>query len=511
MRKILFFIAALLFGIIQAHALDYIGIMKRLFLTILLFLCVVSGRAEFFSATNSQGLELWYYLLSDSTVMLWGSDTTSDDDGAHWDIHNYSYITCDTLFVPEIATYQEKDYKVTQIGKWGAFNYINSLTTIYLPKTLELIGDSMIYSEYTEDGGSVADMHEKDVSTAFINSPNLRSILVDNENPYYTSVDGVLYTKDLKTLIAYPEGIINDTLTIVDGCKHIGRFAVYENPHVKVIDFPNSLKSIGVQAFSKMTSTIRSIFIRDSVEVIGYRAFRIYISTPLDTLHLGEGIKRINPTALPAAKNTYCYAKEPTDNAPLHISADYVTLYVPRQNLLAYQQHPEWGKCKDIRPIEPPIVTGVDIAEVSWVQNFSATGYVWTLYTDEARTQRFMSLTFDANGHLTHIDINSSHMPERMPALYHEDGEEEKRFAEYYSFTISGLSPDTKYYYTRQSLKGTEVIDEETGSFETLSDQPTGLKGYESVTQTPQKFIEKGQVLIRSGKETYNVQGLQVE
>jgi sugar/nucleoside kinase (ribokinase family) len=62
---------------------------------------------------------------------------------------------------------------------------------------------------------------------------------------------------------------------------------------------------------------------------------------------------------------------------------------------------------------------------VSWVQNFSATGYVWTLYTDEAKTQRFMSLAFDANGHLTHIDLNSGHMPARMPALYHEDGEEE--------------------------------------------------------------------------------------
>lgn len=483
--------------------------MKRVLLSILLLLCVVSGRAEFFSATNSQGLLLWYRILTDSTVMLWGNDTT-DDDGAYWNPNNYAYITNDTLCIPEIATYKEKEYKVTQIGKWGAFNYINSLTTIYLPKTLELIGDSMIYSEYTEDGGSVADMHEKDVSTAFINSPNLRSILVDNENPFYTSVDGVLYTKDLKTLIAYPEGIINDTLTIVDGCKHIGRFAVYENPHVKVIDFPNSLKSIGVQAFSKMTSTIRSIFIRDSVEVIGYRAFRIYIYTPLDTLHLGEGIKRINPTALPAAKNTYCYAKEPTANAPLHISADYVALYVPRQSLLAYQQHKEWGKCQHILPIEPPIVTGVDTAEVSWVQNFSATEYVWTLYTDEAKTQRFMTLTFDANGHLTHIDINSGHMPARMPALSNEDGEEEKRFAEYYSFTISGLSPETKYYYTRQSFNGTEVIDEETGSFETLSNDPTGIKN-NGLSSEPQKMIKDGRVLIRNGKETYGLMGDCVE
>ena len=154
-------------------------------------------------------------------------------------------------------------------------------------------------------------------------------------------------------------------------------------------------------------------------------------------------------------------------------------------------------------------MTGVDTASVSWVQNFSATGYVWTLYTDEAKTQRFMSLTFDANGHLTHIDINSSHMPERMPALYNEDGEEEKRFAEYYSFTISGLSPETRYYYTRQSMNGTTVIDEETGSFKTLSNDPTGIKN-NGFSSEPQKIIKDGRVLIRNGK-TYTATGAEIK
>ena len=120
-----------------------------------------------------------------------------------------------------------------------------------------------------------------------------------------------------------------------------------------------------------------------------------------------------------------------------------------------------------------------------------------------------MSLTFDANGHLTHIDINNGHMPARMPALSNEDDENgtEKRFAEYYSFTISGLSPETKYYYTRQSMKGTEVIDEETGSFETLSDETTGLGEQESTLSIPKKIIENGQILIRSEKKIYTLQG----
>ena len=127
-------------------------------------------------------------------------------------------------------------------------------------------------------------------------------------------------------------------------------------------------------------------------------------------------------------------------------------------------------------------------------------------YLDEAKTQRFMSMTFDAIGHLTNIDFGSNLAPKRAPALYNGE-DEENRYVEYYSFTITGLSPDTKYYYTRQSLNGTEVIDEESGSFTTQQDEHTGLKSYESGTSAPQKFIKNGQVLIRSGKRTYDVQG----
>ena len=101
-------------------------------------------------------------------------------------------------------------------------------------------------------------------------------------------------------------------------------------------------------------------------------------------------------------------------------------------------------------------------------------------------------------------------MPARMPALYSENGEEEKRFAEYYSFTISGLSPETKYYYTRQSMKGTEVIEEETGSFETQSNEPTGIKN-NGLFSEQQKIIKDGRVLIRNGKETYGLMGDCVE
>ena len=121
-----------------------------------------------------------------------------------------------------------------------------------------------------------------------------------------------------------------------------------------------------------------------------------------------------------------------------------------------------------------------------------------------------MSMTFDAIGHLTNIDFGSNLAPKRAPALYNGE-DEENRYAEYYSFTITGLSPDTKYYYTRQSLNGDEVIDEENGSFKTQNDEVTGLKNYETETSAPQKFIKNGQMFIIHDGKTYSVTGQEVK
>ena len=259
--------------------------------------------------------------------------------------------------------------------------------------------------------------------------------------------------------------------------------------------------------------TIETLIIKDSVSYIDMYGIDCW---GLKYLTLGKGVDTICSHFVESDSilNLYCRSITPPiwkQDKRKDFLSDYLIntaiVHVPRSSLHLYQQAEGWKEFTTILPIEPPIVTGVDTASVSWVQNFSATGYMWTLYTDEAKTQRFMSLTFDANGHLMNIDINSGHMPARMPTLYSEDGEEEKRFAEYYSFTISGFSPETRYYYTRQSMNGTEVIDEETGSFETLSNETTGLNPCNGFPSYPQKIIKDGSVYILHQEKKYSLDG----
>ena len=71
-------------------------------------------------------------------------------------------------------------------------------------KPVSAVGDfTMNTDEYVEVIHIGKDVKYID-ETSFFYCKELRAIEVDETNKYYTSVDGVLYTKDMKTLLSYP-------------------------------------------------------------------------------------------------------------------------------------------------------------------------------------------------------------------------------------------------------------------------------------------------------------------
>ena len=69
-----------------------------------------------------------------------------------------------------------------------------SLEEINIPKNVELL----------------------DTSTVFEGCSSLKTINVDENNNTYCSVDGVLYSKDMKSLEAYPEGKTDETYRLTE-------------------------------------------------------------------------------------------------------------------------------------------------------------------------------------------------------------------------------------------------------------------------------------------------------
>ena len=87
-----------------------------------------------------------------------------------------------------------------------------------------------------------------DSSPLFFECRKLQNIFVDEKNPNYTSVDGVLFNKDKTMLMSYPQGRGGDYV-IPDTVTSIYETAFYGNPTITEIYMPDSITDISSAAF----------------------------------------------------------------------------------------------------------------------------------------------------------------------------------------------------------------------------------------------------------------------
>ena len=85
----------------------------------------------------------------------------------------------------------------------------------------------------------------------FSDMAELFEITVHENNDNYKSVDGVLYSKDGKTLICYPSKKAGDIFVCPDGVEKIMSGAFSENENLKIVFLPASISETGTNPFSK--------------------------------------------------------------------------------------------------------------------------------------------------------------------------------------------------------------------------------------------------------------------
>lgn len=159
---------------------------------------------------------------------------------------------------------------VTSIGD-SAFNGCDNLKNIRIPESVTSIGDSAFSGCYGLTDINLPDgviyiednaFHEcgltefripagvTDISRiGLFDCGSLTSVHVDENNPNYSSVDGVLFDKNQTTLICYPSGNPRTSYTIPDGVTNIGDHAFSSCGNLTGIHIPSSVKSIGPYAF----------------------------------------------------------------------------------------------------------------------------------------------------------------------------------------------------------------------------------------------------------------------
>lgn len=178
----------------------------------------------------------------------------------------------------------------------GAFYGEERLRSVTLPSSLEFIGDSAFAD--TGIQSVVLPKKLKSFNGTIFNSQNIKQYNVNPENPYFKAVDGVVYSKDMTELVAYPIGKFADggdnNFKIPESVNKIGDYAFLNCKH-NSFTIPGTVKSIGMQAFAGNTE-LSKIEILNGVESIYDGAF--LACNNISSFHLPTSVNYIGYCSL---------------------------------------------------------------------------------------------------------------------------------------------------------------------------------------------------------------------
>ena len=100
---------------------------------------------------------------------------------------------------------------------------------------------------------------------------NLTSITVAEDNPNYTSEDGVLFNKEKTALIVYPANKADEVYEIPEGVVEIEPYAFGYTKNLKEVVFPETTTTINDFAF--YMSSLENFNYTDSIKTVGNYAF----------------------------------------------------------------------------------------------------------------------------------------------------------------------------------------------------------------------------------------------
>ena len=154
---------------------------------------------------------------------------------------------------------------VTSIGE-HAFSGYSGLTNVTIPNNVTSIGDYAF-----EDCGGLTNVTIPDSVTdighgTFFDCSSLESIFVDIGNSNYKSDNGLLLSKDGKTLVAG----VNGNVVIPDSVKNIGEFAFRGCSGLTSVVIPSSVTYIYREAFSRCNALSRIQFNGNAPRIIGF-------------------------------------------------------------------------------------------------------------------------------------------------------------------------------------------------------------------------------------------------
>jgi hypothetical protein len=220
------------------------------------------------------GIQYWYdtsemeadvveYEGSDVDLTIPSTVTVNGTDCSVTSIGNGAFQSCSSLASVTIPD------SVTSI-EYNAFFDCTYLTSVTIPSSVTSIGNTAFQFCTSLISVTIPDSVTSIGREAFNDCDSLTGILVAEDNPSYTSEDGVLFSKDKKTLITCPDGKRSDSYTVPSTVTNImSRAFDYHSP--SVITIPSSVKNIDNDAFYFCKT--KTMIIESKDISIGHEAF----------------------------------------------------------------------------------------------------------------------------------------------------------------------------------------------------------------------------------------------
>lgn len=130
----------------------------------------------------------------------------------------------------------------------GAF-YLSTITSIEVPDSVTSIGEMAFLGCTSLKSVKLSTGVAKIDKNAFGSCSALQEIQVAKDNPNFSSLNGVLYSKKQDTLVIYPAAKTDAAYTIPSCVTSVAMYAFSENPYLETLTIPNSLIKVGDSAF----------------------------------------------------------------------------------------------------------------------------------------------------------------------------------------------------------------------------------------------------------------------
>ena len=185
-------------------------------------------------------------------------------------IGHYAFLNCEKLGSLSIPN------SVKEIGE-GAFTFCYALTTVNIPASVTYIGDG-----------------------PFTSCKSLSAINVDSANPSYVSLDGVLYSKNMDTIVQYPIKKTGSHYSIPDGVTTIGEDAFQNCVSLASVAIPSSVTNIEDWVFNGCIN-LASVELPAGLSRLGTAAFQE--CSKLTTINIPIGVTAISSSTFNLCTN----------------------------------------------------------------------------------------------------------------------------------------------------------------------------------------------------------------